>query len=213
MEFNGIGLLYLIIALISALTLHELAHALMSDYLGDTTARRQGRISLNPLAHIDPVMTVLLPLILIVLKSPVVFGAARPVPFNPWAVRYGKWGVALVAAAGPVTNFIIAIFFALWLHLFPVALGILPLFISIITINISFAIFNLIPIPPLDGSRILYAIAPRPLRDAMDRIEQHGLIIVFALLFIAAPVFMPALSGATSAVVQLLVPGLTGLST
>ncbi len=154
------SLIFLILALIMALTLHEFAHALMGDWLGDRTARQEGRLTLNPLAHIDPLMTLLLPATLIIFHSPVIFGAAKPVPFNPWAVRYGKWGAALVAAAGPLMNLLLAVFFALWFRFVPVAPDLVGLFINIITINISFMIFNLIPLPPLDGSRIVYAAVP-----------------------------------------------------
>lgn len=213
MDFNGIGLAYLIIALISALTLHEFAHAWVSDWLGDDTARKQGRLTINPAAHIDPFMTLLLPIMLIILKSPVIFGAARPVPFNPWAVRYQKWGVAMVAAAGPAMNLVLAVFFALWLRFVPVSTAIIPLFIAIISVNIAFAVFNLIPIPPLDGSRILYAAAPLPLRNAMDTLERNGLAVIFVLLFVGAPVIMPALSAVIGAIMGLLIPGLSGLST
>src|SRR3954463_12463752 len=108
-----------LIALVLALTLHEFAHALMSHYLGDTTAKDRGRLTLNPLAHIDPFATLALPLILILLHSPVVFGAAKPVPFNPWAVRWGRWGAALVALAGPLTNLLLACFFAACYQLLP----------------------------------------------------------------------------------------------
>lgn len=175
-----------------SLTLHEFAHAWMSNFLGDSTARSQGRLTLNPLAHIDPVMTVAVPLLLIISGSPIVFGAARPVPFNPWAVRYGKWGAALVAAAGPATNLLLAVFFALWLHLQPDS----ALFKEMIIVNVGFMVFNLIPFPPLDGSRILYAAAPPQLRDLMDRIEHMGmtaLLLFFALYFFVLAPFVGAL--------------------
>lgn len=212
MDTSLLGLIYLVFALIMALTLHEFAHALMGNWLGDETARREGRLSLNPLAHIDPVMTVLLPAFLIVFHSPVVFGAARPVPYNPWALRYGKWGAALVAAAGPAMNLILAIFFALWLRFIPVTTTFLPLFIAIISINITFMVFNLIPLPPLDGSRIAYAALP-PIRPLFDQLERYGIMIIFGLFLIASPILSPLIGAASSAILQLLVPGLTGFST
>ncbi len=201
---------YLLIALVLALTLHEFAHALVGDWLGDTTARQAGRLTLNPAAHIDPFMTLLLPLLLIVTGSPVVFGAAKPVPFNPWAVRWGKWGAALVAVAGPLTNLLLAVFFALWLRIFNLS-GAAQVFVPIITVNAAFFVFNLIPFPPLDGSRILYAVAPAPLRDIMDRIERIGIVAVFIFLFVGFRLLQPFIIAAVGAILRLLIPGLTGL--
>jgi len=212
MTSSILNLLYLVFALIMALTLHEFAHALAGHWLGDDTAHREGRLSINPLAHIDPVMTVLLPAFLIIFHSPVVFGAARPVPFNPWALRWGKWGAALVAGAGPAMNLLLAVFFALWLRFVPLNGTIVPLFIAIISINIAFMVFNLIPLPPLDGSRIAYAAIP-PIRPLFDELERHGIIIIFALLLIAGPILTPVIGGISSAIIQLLIPGLTGFST
>jgi len=212
MTSSILNLLYLVFALIMALTLHEFAHALAGHWLGDDTAHREGRLSINPLAHIDPVMTVLLPAFLIIFHSPVVFGAARPVPFNPWALRWGKWGAALVAGAGPAMNLLLASFFALWLRFVPLNGTIVPLFIAIISINIAFMVFNLIPLPPLDGSRIAYAAIP-PIRPLFDSLERHGIIIIFALLLIAGPVLTPIIGAISSAIIQLLIPGLTGFST
>ncbi len=212
MEFNLIGLAYTIFALVMAMSLHEFAHAWMSDWLGDRTARQEGRLSLNPLVHVDPFMTLLLPIALIVFHSPVIFGAAKPVPFNPWAVRYGKWGAALVAAAGPAMNLLLAIFFAMWLRFVPVSPEFIPLFISIVTINISLMVFNLLPIPPLDGSRIVYAAVPA-VRNLFDQLERSGMVIIFVILLLAGPVFTPLLGTVVGSITHLLIPGLSGLST
>lgn len=210
MESQLLSIVYLAIALIMSITLHEFAHAYVSDLLGDRTARQEGRISLNPLAHIDPFMTLLLPVALIVLHSPVIFGAAKPVPFNPWAVKFGRWGAALVAAAGPAMNLLLAVFFALWLHLVAPSGGAVELFRQIIVINISFMIFNLLPIPPLDGSRIVYAAIPA-VRDTFDRLEEKGMIIIFGLLLLAGPIFLPIISALTRPIINILIPGVTNL--
>lgn len=215
MNLNLIDLAYVFIAFLISITLHEFAHALMGDRLGDRTARNEGRVSLNPMVHIDPLMTVILPLSLFFLHSPVIFGAARPVPFNPWAVKYGKWGVALVAAAGPAMNLLLACIFASG-----IAIGyqsfspnIIHFLITNISVNLGLMVFNLIPIPPLDGSRILYAAAPMPVRDFMDTLERNGLAVIFVLLLIGGPILYPILGGITGAIMRVLVPGVTGLST
>ncbi len=206
------GILALIVSLLLAIVLHEFAHAWVGNYLGDDTAAQAGRLSLNPMAHIDPFMTLLLPLLLILAHSPVIFGAARPVPFNPWAVRGGKWGAVMVALAGPATNFLIAIFFALWLRVVPSGETAKTIFITIITTNVAFGVFNMIPFPPLDGSRLLYALVPHSIRDVMDRIERSGLIGIGILLFVAFPLISPLLAWLVGHILQVLVPGLTGLS-
>lgn len=175
--------LYLVIVII-ALTVHEFCHAWAGHLLGDVTAKREGRLTLNPIAHIDPFTTLFLPVALILLGSPVVFGAAKPVPFNPYAVRYGKWGAALVAVAGPASNLAMAIVVGLYMRIFDLG-GIAGLFLlQFVLINLAFFVFNMIPIPPLDGSRVLYAALPPSLQDVMDQIERYGIIVVFMLLLL-----------------------------
>ncbi|HEX3081654.1 MAG TPA: site-2 protease family protein, partial [Candidatus Saccharimonadia bacterium] len=161
MNYDVLGLIATIVGLVMGLALHEFAHAWMGHYLGDTTARDHGRLTLNPLAHIDPFTTLLLPAFLIIVGLPV-FAAARPVPFNPWALRGGRWGAAAVAAAGPFTNLFIALVCSLWLHLLAGSSGVATYVVlgSIIAVNCGLFIFNMIPLPPLDGSRVLYAVAP-----------------------------------------------------
>jgi Zn-dependent protease len=184
MNYDVLGKVAALVGLIIGLALHEFAHALMAHYLGDTTAKDQGRLTLNPFAHISILTTLILPIFLALAGLPI-FAAAKPVPFNPWALRGGRWGAAAVAAAGPLTNLVIALVCSIWLHLVagnsPLAFTVLG---SIIQVNIGLFIFNLIPIPPLDGSRVLYAAAGDSLRDVMDRIEQGGLAVIFAMVLL-----------------------------
>ena len=195
-----------LVALVLALTLHEFAHALMGHYLGDSTAKDQGRLTLNPLSHIDPFATLALPLLLILVGSPVVFAAAKPVPFNPWAVRGGRWGAALVALAGPFTNLLLAIFFALFARLLPFSPISATFFGALIIVNVGLFVFNMIPFPPLDGSRLLYAVAPEGLRDVMDRIERSGFIVLMAVMLLGYQFIAPYVARVVIAIVRLLVP-------
>lgn len=195
-----------LIALILGLTLHEFAHAWTGHYLGDTTAKDQGRLTLNPIAHIDPIATLALPLILILAHSPVVFAAAKPVPFNPWAVRGGRWGAALVGAAGPLTNLLIAMFFALWYRFLPYNPTSALFFQAFIVVNVGLFVFNMIPFPPLDGSRVLYAVAPEGLRDVMDRIERAGFVVLLAVMLLGYQFIAPIVGKAILAIVSILVP-------
>lgn len=199
-------LLAQLIALLLGLTLHEFAHALMGHYLGDTTARDQGRLTLNPLAHIDPFATLALPLLLILVGSPVVFAAAKPVPFNPWAVQGGRWGAALVALAGPATNLLLATFFALCARILPYNSVSAVFFGAFIVVNVGLFVFNMIPFPPLDGSRLLYAVVPEGLRDIMDRIERSGFIVLLAIMLLGYQFIAPYVAKVVLWIVQLLVP-------
>lgn len=194
----------LIIILLFSLTLHELMHALVSDWLGDTTARQHGRISLNPLAHIDPFATLLLPALLIMAGSPIIFGAARPVPFTPWRLRYGKWGVALVALSGPLTNLAIAVVLSGWLRLVTLGSAATNFLVLAISVNLAFFVFNMIPWPPLDGSRLLYAVAPPPVRQVMDRIEASGMVSLFLFLLIGFRFIGPYMNVVVSGLMRLL---------
>jgi Zn-dependent protease len=173
-----------IVTLVVSLVLHEFMHGYVAYLLGDTTAKYEGRLTLNPLQHIDPFMTVLLPVItLLAFGVPVL--AAKPVPFNPSRLKYDEFGAALVAAAGPLTNLALAFIAAVVANNI---LGTVPstqTFLGVfIVLNVAIFVFNMIPIPPLDGSRVLYAFAPEPLQDFMSSIEPYGLILIFGLVLL-----------------------------
>ncbi|MES2631167.1 MAG: site-2 protease family protein [Patescibacteria group bacterium] len=171
-----------------SMTLHEAMHAFVGYWLGDDTAKLQGRLTLNPIKHIDPFLTIILPLGLALIGAPI-FGGAKPVPFQPDRLRWGDWGAALVAVGGPLTNLVLAfIGFGVWALVGAPVTGIgAYILTTFFTVNLGFFIFNMIPIPPLDGSRVLYALAPEFIRTGMRFIEQYGIILVFALVLLAGP--------------------------
>ncbi|PID32603.1 zinc metalloprotease ywhC [Candidatus Saccharibacteria bacterium] len=183
-----IGYIAIVLAIILfSMMLHEIMHGLTAYVLGDDTAKLMGRLSLNPLRHIDPFMTILLPVILALSGLPI-FGGAKPVPFNSNRIRYDEWGVALVAIAGPLTNLLLAfvafgIYAVLGVGVNSTAGSILMLFVSI---NLGFFAFNILPIPPLDGSRVLYALAPNFVRRAMEFIEGAGITLIFVIVLLAS---------------------------
>lgn len=191
----------MIVALVLSVVIHEMAHGYAANWLGDPTARLQGRLSANPLVHIDPLMSVILPGLLIFTGSPFLFGAAKPVPYNPYNFTNQKWGEAIVAAAGPAANIFIAIVFAVLVRLSDV-MQLSDTFVilagNIIVLNIFLALFNLVPIPPLDGSKILPKFLPFGLamkyahfRDVMERnlALSFAVVIIAFMLFLGAPLF------------------------
>jgi len=198
-----------LLALILGLTLHEFMHAYVGHRLGDTTAKAHGRLTLNPIAHIDPFATLILPLTLLLIGSPIVFAAAKPVPFNPWQLRGGRWGAAAVAVAGPLTNLAIAIAAAIIFRIVPYSVTTATILGAMITTNVALFIFNLIPLPPLDGSRVLYAFVSVHVREVMDRIEQGGLATIG--IFVIVIYFTPiggVLSSLILGLIRLLVPNI-----
>lgn len=177
------------IVLVVSITVHEAMHAFTSNWLGDDTAHREGRITLNPIKHIDPFATLLLPFVTLVLFQ-VPLLAAKPVPFNPSRVRFEEFGAALVGIAGPLTNLVLAIIGGLLLNVFhaDISLGMAQVLGIFVIINLGLFIFNMVPIPPLDGSRLLYAFAPESLQRFMAGLEQIGIFIIFGLV-LAVPAF------------------------
>ena len=202
-------IIVVLIVILLSMTIHEAMHAFMGYVLGDNTAKEEGRLTLNPIRHIDPVMTILLPLIMVVLHAPV-FGGAKPVPFNPNRVRFGDWGAALVALSGPITNLVIA-FIAFGVGVFSGVINnagsvqptIFGLIISTaVSVNLGFFVFNMLPIPPLDGSRILYAVAPNSVRSVMQKIEQNGVLLVMIIVVLFSDVIGQVMSGCIRAILR-----------
>jgi Zn-dependent protease len=206
-----IDIVYIVIVLgvvFASMVLHELMHGLTAYWLGDTTAKEHGRLTLNPLKHIDPFLTIVLPVMLALFNMPI-FGGAKPVPFRPDKVKGGEWGAALVGIVGPLTNLVLAfICFAIaWFS------GILvmqdgggivaQILMAGIMVNLGFFAFNILPIPPLDGSRLLYAVAPAGVQRAMAMIENAGLMIVFAVVLILSQPLGTLLGGITKAILKL----------
>jgi Zn-dependent protease len=184
-------------------SLHEAMHAYVSFRLGDDTAMRAGRLSLNPLVHIDPLLSVALPFFLAIIGAPI-FGAAKPVPFNPYRVRWSERGAALVAVSGPLTNFLLAAVIALPLRVVDLPAPLVRLSVQAILINLGFFVFNMLPLPPLDGSRLLYAFAPQSIRSAMENIERSGLLFVGLAVILFSGVFSPFLLAALGWLFRLL---------
>jgi len=192
-----------------SMTLHEAMHGFVAYWLGDDTARLEGRLTLNPIKHIDPFLTILLPLGLAIVGAPI-FGGAKPVPFNPTRVRYGEWGVALVGLAGPLTNFILAfVTFGLGVLLGynvnafnPQDIPSLIIMYGVI-VNLGFFVFNMLPLPPLDGSRVFYAVAPDFIRRSLEYIEQYGLVFVFVLVLLASGPIGSFMAAVISAIIDL----------
>jgi Zn-dependent protease len=189
MDINFIQIAIVLVIILLSMTLHEAMHAFVGYWLGDDTAKREGRLTLNPLKHIDPFLTILLPILLFLIPGAPIFGGAKPVPFRPDQVRGGDWGAALVAVGGPLTNLVLAfVGFGVYVLLgMPSEAGALGFALStFVTVNLGFFLFNMIPIPPLDGSRVIYALAPEFVRSGMRLIEQYGIVLVFAIVLIAS---------------------------
>jgi Zn-dependent protease len=208
MEFDITYIIMVIVVILFSMTLHEAMHGFTAFWLGDDTAEREGRLTLNPIKHIDPFLTIGLPVLLAVIGGPI-FGGAKPVPFNPARLKYDEWGAALVALAGPLTNFVIAFLFFVSLTVFNLSTSTLAgQFLMIgVYVNLGFFVFNMLPIPPLDGSRVVYAIAPDFVRQGMEAIERFGIIFVFAIVLLAGSllgVFMQAAIGGILTFFQLL---------
>lgn len=186
---QAIDIVFYILILLFSIVIHEVSHGFAAEYFGDSTARHAGRLTLNPLKHLDLFGSIILPIVLVVTHAPFLFGWAKPVPYNPNNLRNLKWGTFWVAVAGVLANISIAVIFGLVIRFS----GLLSLpenfyFItsSIVLVNLALALFNLVPIPPLDGSKILFSLLPNSFYPVIMFLEQYALILllVFIVFFI-----------------------------
>lgn len=204
-----VNILLLIPALLIGVVIHEYSHGRVAELLGDPTARLAGRLTLNPLPHLDPFASVLLPLLLIAVGSPFVFAAAKPVPINPMYFRHGRRDLIWVGVAGPASNLILAGVVGLaastvWI-LLPMLFKIFVVWL--IRISIILAIFNLIPIPPLDGSRVVEGILPVQYLSGYRSVERYGILILFLFIFLFNRVFWAVIGPIMDFFTKLFLPG------
>jgi Zn-dependent protease len=189
LDFAGIFISFIV--LLFSLTVHEMAHAWTADRLGDPTARLLGRVSLNPLVHADPIGTILFPLIAMISRAPLI-GWAKPVPVNIRYLRHPRRDYVLVAAAGPASNLVLALAAALTLYVLPispmtlgetnVSVPIANILGQLVQLNVLLAVFNMIPIPPLDGGNVLAGLLPSSLASAFNQIRPYGFLLLYALI-------------------------------
>jgi Zn-dependent protease len=181
------------IVFIFSVIIHEVSHGYVAYLQGDNTAKNAGRLTLNPIPHIDPFGSILLPVLLAVAGSPMIVGWAKPVPFNPYNLRNQRWGEAMVAIAGPISNIIIAVVFGLLIR-FGVATSLIQPFEYIVLINLVLATFNLVPVPPLDGSKILFSVLPYSMQGIKNFLERYGTFILIFFVFFLWSYLFPIIS-------------------
>jgi len=206
MNLNPGYIIIILLIILASVILHELAHGVVAYWLGDRTAKDAGRLTFNPIKHIDPILSILVPVVLYILKAPV-FGGAKPVPVNYRNLKWREWGMALVALAGPFTNFLLALLAFLIGHFSGLIYGsggeILEfIFVELVYINLGFMLFNLIPVPPLDGSRVLFAIAPDGFRNILASMEQYGFVIVYLLILVFGEFFSSLMLGGMNGILD-----------
>ncbi len=194
---SATDIIFYLVILVMSIVIHEVSHGFVAEYFGDKTARYAGRLTLNPFAHLDLFGSILLPALLVLTHSPFLFGWAKPVPYNPDNLSNKKWGTIAVAGAGILANFFIAIMFGFIIKFFSdISLppGFYFITSTIVLVNLALALFNLIPIPPLDGSKILFSLLPTSFVRAVFFLEQYSLILLILFIIFFSNFLSPILS-------------------
>ncbi len=200
---QGLDIIFSLIILILSVVLHEVSHGYAAAILGDPTAKYAGRLTLNPLKHLDPVGSVLVPLFTSLIGGPT-FGWAKPVPYNPYNLRGGKWGPAIVALAGPSANLCLAILFSSILNIFPDLLSpaLTSIVVTAVEINVVLFVVNMIPIPPIDGSKILFSLIPYKYNYIVEFMERYQLVLVLLVIFFLNVIISPFVYLITSLLIK-----------
>ncbi len=194
-------LIFQLAVLLMSVVIHEVSHGIVALWQGDPTAKMMGRLTLNPIKHLDIWGSIAVPLMLFVFSGGnFLFGWAKPVPYNPYNLRNQKWGAAMVGAAGPISNFLLATVFGIALRFFPgtsdlpFVQNLFQLFIIIVMLNILLGVFNLVPIPPLDGSKLLFSVLPPHMSHIKITLERYGFIILLFFIFFAFQFIFPVVN-------------------
>ncbi len=191
-------LIFNIVILIISVIIHEVSHGYAALYLGDVTAKYAGRLTLNPIKHIDPIGSIILPIVFALMNTDLILGWAKPVPYNPYNLRNQRWGEMIVAIAGPAANIVIALVFGILIRFYEVLnlpTAFVTLAASVVLINLVLAVFNLIPVPPLDGSKVLFSVLPREISlKIRGAFERYGLILILVIAFFAWQLILPVVT-------------------
>ncbi|MBT3418789.1 MAG: site-2 protease family protein [Candidatus Magasanikbacteria bacterium] len=189
--------IFFVFVIIFSAVIHEYAHGWMAYQLGDPTAKRAGRLTINPIPHLDMFGSIILPLIMVILPGGFLFAYAKPVPYNPYNLKDQRWGPVWVAIAGPISNIILALVFGVIAQILTVASPIYPFLQLIVFANVILAVFNMVPIPPLDGSKLLFALLPDRAHQLKAALQQYGLMLLLLFIFVGYALIFPIIQGLT----------------
>jgi len=189
-----ISIIFSVAILILSVVIHEVAHGYAALFLGDVTAKYEGRLTMNPIKHLDPFGSVIFPLILAMINPSLVFGWAKPVPYNPYNLRNKRWGELIVAIAGPISNILLAVLVGLVVRFsvsFNAPAAFYEIAILVVQVNLYLAVFNMMPIPPLDGSKVLFGLFPQLANSWRNALERYGLLLIFLFIFFFSSFLSP----------------------